>query len=287
MEKARTKPVALVVTDLDGTLLTDDKLVSDANREAIQNLKNHGILFGVISGRPVESSYVLNDKTWHLGKSLSILGGMNGGAILDCRTGEKDKYGQLDGYRIWDVIQHFRDLPDLHFEVMVGNTQYVEYVTPETLAIAELFGEKEVIVDMEEFLKNNRVDKLIIRSTAEDQPAVIERSKTFQPEGLVCFPTSDVLFEYCHPDINKGFGLQKICEHYGIPLENVVAFGDQSNDIEMLTLAGTSVAMKNATPPARAVADVISEYTNNEDALAHYINEVIIPAAEGRLESHE
>lgn len=287
MENAKTKPVALVVTDLDGTLLTDEKKVSEANREAIQNLKNHGILFGVISGRPVESSDVLNDKTWHLGNSLSVLGGMNGGAILDRRTGEKDKYGQLDGYKIWEVMKQYRDMPDLHFEVMVGNTQYVEFITPETLAVAELFGEKEVIVDMEEFLKNNRVDKLIIRSKPEDQPAVIERSKTFTPDGLVCFPTSNILFEYCHPDINKGFGLQKICEHYGIPLENVVAFGDESNDIEMLTLAGTGVAMKNATAPVRAIADVVSDYTNNEDALAHYINEVIIPAAEGKLDSHE
>lgn len=281
------KPVTLVVSDLDGTLLNDKKEVSPANREAIQKLKEHGILFCVISGRPVESGVLLNEKDWKLGESLSALAGMNGGVILDLRTQDKDQFGMLDGFKIWDVIQHFKDMPDLHFEVMIGNTQYVEYTTPETLAVAALYGEEEVVVDLEEFLKTHRVNKLIIRSKPEDQPAVIARSKTFKPDGLVCFPTSDILFEYVHPDINKGFGLQRLCEHYGISLDHVVAFGDESNDIEMLSLAGTGVAMKNATAPVKAVADVVSEYTNNEDALAHYINEVILPNAEGRLEKAE
>lgn len=283
-KEAMRKPVALVVSDLDGTLLDSSKKVSEANRKAIQSLKDHGILFGVITGRPVESCEVLNEKEWHLGNSLSVLSGVNGGVIYDCRTKEKEQFGLIDGWSLWQVMEHFRDLPDLHFEIMVGSTMYVEFSTPATEAIARQFAQQQVVVDdMEEFLKTHQVDKLIIRSKPEDQKAVMERAKTFHPEQLVCFPTSDVLFEYCHPGINKGFGLKKVCEHYGISPENAVAFGDEGNDLEMLQEAGVGVAMKNATAPVKAAADVVSDYTNNEDALAHYINEVIIPAAEGRL----
>lgn len=278
------KQVCLVVTDLDGTFLNSKKEITPANRKAVKRLKDHGILFGIISGRPVESGVILNQSDWNLGKDLSVLGGMNGATILDLRTGEKDGMGMIDGYKVLEVISHYRDIPGLHFEVMIGNVQYVEWVTEETQAIAKLFGEEEKIVNYDEFLKERRVNKLIIRSKPEQQPEIIERSKTFHVEGLKCFPTSDVLFEYVHPDVNKGIGLQQICEHYGISLENVVAFGDQANDIEMLSLAGTGVAVKNATPAVKAISDVVLEYTNDEDAIAHYINEVILKDVDYQLE---
>ena len=64
MKKNENKPVTLVVTDLDGTLLTSDKNVSEKNKEAIRKLKEHGILFGIASGRPVESGLILASQDW-------------------------------------------------------------------------------------------------------------------------------------------------------------------------------------------------------------------------------
>ena len=76
------KPVTLVATDLDGTLLNSEKKVSEKNKEAIRRLKEHGILFGVVSGRPVESGLILC-KGWGLEDSISFLIGMNGGVLYD------------------------------------------------------------------------------------------------------------------------------------------------------------------------------------------------------------
>ena len=67
-------------------------------------------------------------------------------------------------------------------------------------------------------------------------------------------------------------------------LQNVVEFGDENNDIQMLMTAGTGVAMKNALPGVKAICDVVSEYTNDEDAIAHYINEVILPDQQDKVE---
>lgn len=86
------------------------------------------------------------------------------------------------------------------------------------------------------------------------------------------------------PDINKGFGLQKACDHFGLNLDNVAAFGDENNDLEMLMIAGQSVAMQNALPSVKAIARTVSDYTNDEDAIAHYINEVILPAQPDQVE---
>ncbi len=281
------KPVVtLVATDLDGTLLNSEKKVTEKNKEAIRRLKEHGILFGVVSGRPVESGMILC-KGWGLEDSISFLIGMNGGVLYDTRRKEKETYSVMPGHLIWDVIEHYRDLPDLHFEVMVGNKRYVEYSTPETLANAELYGEEEIIVDLKEFLSDKNVNKLIIRSKPEDQPKVAEIAKTIDLPGVKGMTTSDVLFEFVDPDINKGFGVQKVCDHFGLNLDNIVAFGDEANDMEMLMVAGTGVAMKNAIPSVKAIADVTSDYTNDEDALAHYIDEVILPAQPDRIGTDE
>ncbi len=273
-EKSQT--VTLVATDLDGTLLNSEKKVTEATKEAIRQLKNHGILFGVVSGRPVESGLILA-KNWGLEDSISFLVGMNGGVLYDVRRQEKDVYSIMNGDLIWQILQHYLDMPDLHFEVMVGNKRYTNYSTPETLANAELYGEEEIIVDdLEDFLHHNNVNKLIIRSKPEDQAKVDAIAKTIHLPGMTSFSTSDVLYEFVQPDINKGFGIQKVCDHFGLKLDNVVAFGDENNDAEMLTLAGTGVAMQNALPGIKAIADVVSPYTNDEDALAHYINDVIL-----------
>lgn len=276
-------PVTLVATDLDGTLLNKEKKVSPATRKAIEQLKEHGILFGVVSGRPVESSKILA-RDWGLEDSISFLIGMNGGVMYDMRREEKEVFSTMDGKLIAQVIDAYKDMPQLHAEVMVGNKRYVAWSTPETIANAKLFGEEEIIVDLDNFLANNRVNKLILRSLPEEQPAVDKIAKSLQIPGVIGFPTSDVLYEFVDPAVNKGEGLEKVCQHFGLSLDHVVAFGDESNDLEMLKKAGVGVAMKNATPPVKAIANVISEYTNDEDALAHFIEEEILPNHPDKLE---
>lgn len=237
--------------------LDSNKNVSEANRKAIEQLKQHGILFGIASGRPVESGIFLCEK-WGLKDSISFLVGMNGGAMYDMRLQQKDNFARMDGDTILEIIQHFRKLPELnlHFEVMDGNNRYVEWSSPETLENADLYGENEIIVDLDEFLKGRRVDKLIIRSKAEDQPKVVEHAKQLKTDHVASYSTSDILYEYVNPEINKGYGLQKVCDHYGLNLKNVVAFGDEANDVEMLMLAGTGVAMRNAIVPAKMAAQI-------------------------------
>ena len=283
MENQNCPITTLVAVDLDGTLLTSEKKVSEKTKEAIRELKEHGILFGIVSGRPVESGLILCEG-WGIQDSISFLIGMNGGVLYDVRRKEKETYSILPGHTIWKIIEAYHDMPTLHFEVMVGNKRYVQYSTPETIANAKLYGEEEIIVDLEAFLENHNVNKLVIRSTVQEQPRVKEIGDKIKIPGVIGFSTSDVLYEFVDPDINKGYGLYKVCDHFGLNLKNVVAFGDENNDVQMLMTAGTGVAMKNALPGVKAICDVVSEYTNDEDAIAHYINEVILPQQQEKVE---
>jgi len=73
--------------------------------------------------------------------------------------------------------------------------------------------------------------------------------------------------EILDPTVNKGHGLRQLCQSVGIPLEEVIAFGDGDNDLEFISMAGWGVAMKNAREVVKEAADEVTEWTNDEDGV--------------------
>lgn len=124
------EPVTLIATDLDGTFLNSKKQVSDLNREAVSKLKNYGILFGIASGRPVETVRAMLKK-WKIEDSVSFIMGMNGGVVYDLRQRTKEEYHVLDGEVVLDVIHFFEDL-DVDFWILEGATRYTNHTSIET-----------------------------------------------------------------------------------------------------------------------------------------------------------
>lgn len=261
--------VTLVATDLDGTLLSSEKKVSQENRDAIKRLKTQGILFGIASGRPVETVRAMLQE-WEIEDSVSFILGMNGGVVYDMRQRERDEYHLLDGKVIMDIMDFFGDL-NVHFQILVGSTRYTNKSTPETRAHAKLYGETEIETDLYALLATRDVNKLIIYCDPKDMPLIKERASHYHDDRCVGFDTANNLFEYVDPRINKGFGIEKVCKHFGTSLEHAVAFGDAGNDVEMLKRVGCGVCMQNGSDEAKMAADIVSIYTNDESALARYL----------------
>ena len=71
--------------------------------------------------------------------------------------------------------------------------------------------------------------------------------------------------------IDKSTGIQHLSRYYGIPTEDVLAFGDEDNDLEMIEFAGLGVAMNNAIDSLKAIADDITPLPHDQDGLAHYL----------------
>lgn len=80
-------------------------------------------------------------------------------------------------------------------------------------------------------------------------------------------PTTDWFLEILNPNVNKGMGLIRMCERLDIPINEVVAIGDGTNDTEFLKFAGLGIAMKNAHPMLHHVADYTTEWTNDEQGV--------------------
>ena len=274
--------VTMIATDLDGTLLDSHKQVSEETRKVLRELKNRGILFGIASGRPVESGQILVHD-WGLENDISFLIGMNGGGLYDMRTKAKHKYYPLSGDKILEIMEHFKDM-DVIFQCMLGNDRFVSKSTEKTRAHAKLFCEHEHEVDLQEFLPGREIDKLILFLDPELMPAVRQRATTFSDPAYTSMQTADNLYEYMDPRINKGFGIEKACKHYGITPDHVVAFGDAENDEAMIETVGLGVAMANASDELKKIADVVLKETNDQDGLAHFVENVVLPANTDRLE---
>ena len=274
--------VTMIATDLDGTLLDSHKQVSEETRKVLRELKNRGILFGIASGRPVESGQILVHD-WGLENDISFLIGMNGGALYDMRTKAKHKYYPLSGDKILEIMEHFKDM-DVIFQCMLGNDRFVSKSTEKTRAHAKLFCEHEHEVDLQEFLPGREIDKLILFLDPELMPAVRQRATTFSDPAYTSMQTADNLYEYMDPRINKGFGIEKACKHYGITPDHVVAFGDAENDEAMIETVGLGVAMANASDELKKIADVVLKETNDQDGLDHFVENVVLPANTDRLE---
>lgn len=266
------KDIKMIVCDLDGTLLRDDKQISMANIHAIRECRKRGLLFGIASGRPIDPILTLM-KEWGIQDDVDFVLGMNGGMYYDCHTKKKEEYYLLDGEIMKEIMDHFKGM-DVRFFIFDGSTRYVNYSDEETRRKALLYHEIEVETDMYALCERPH-NKLIIACDPSYMPVVEAHGKQYKNPACVCFKTAPDLFEYVDPRINKSFGVQKMCEHLGYSMKQVLAFGDTSNDVEMLRDAGIGVWMVNGTEDAKAVCDAVT-CSNQEDGVACYLKEHIL-----------
>ena len=87
------------------------------------------------------------------------------------------------------------------------------------------------------------------------------------------FKSQDYLFEFMHPSVSKLGGIEKLAQHLGFNVEEVIAFGDNLNDLEMIQGSGFGVAMINGDPVVKAHAKIIAPH-HDEDGFAHIINQM-------------
>ena len=255
----------LICTDLDGTLLRNDKTISEENREAIEYFKREGGYFTFITGRMPYTSRRLYDMV----KPNAPIGCINGGGIYDF---EKEKYLwsitlpegarelvgavydgvpsagiQLNGL---EAIYFCRDNDAMyHFRKRTGATFLQgDYRTVDVPVAKVVFGdEPENISKIAEVLSNHP------RSAEFDY---IRSEKT--------------LYEILPKGSSKGNLLPRLAEILGVDMAKTVAIGDYNNDVSMIKMAGVGIAVANAVEEAKAVADIVT-VSNEEHAIAKII----------------
>ncbi|MEW2296260.1 HAD-IIB family hydrolase [Streptomyces sp. NPDC006743] len=270
-------PPRLIATDLDGTLLHDDKSVSARTVAALAAAEEAGIEVFFVTGRPARWMDVVSDHVH--GHGLAICG--NGAAVVDLHGGPG--------------AHRFVKVRDLALENALDTVRLLREAAPGTAyAIEQTYGFHQepdypkLLMEAPDTLAPVE-DLLAPGGAATGQPIlkILAAHPTMEPDGFLTVArlavaeratitrsSPSALLEISGPGVSKASTLALCCAERGISHEEVVAFGDMPNDIEMLTWAGQSYAMGNAHPDAVAAATGRTA-ANNEDGVALVIERIL------------
>jgi len=253
-------PPRLVATDLDGTLLDDEGLLSLRTQDVLRRVQELGVRVVIVTARPLRWM----DELWaHVGGGRGVGIVSNGAITYDIGSRE--------------VLDHRGIAP----EVGLPMVEAIREAAPGTAVALECLGgfrHEAAYVDLHPAPPDMRVGDL---AEIWDEPAakVLAQHLTLDPAefrirvidavGEVATPTwtTDRLMEISAVGVTKGGALAALCERLGVGPGEVVAFGDMPNDLPMLAWAGTSYAVANGHESVLAAADHVAP-PNTEDGVA-------------------
>ncbi|MER5524940.1 Cof-type HAD-IIB family hydrolase [Streptomyces sp. NPDC002677] len=270
-------PPRLIATDLDGTLLRDDKSVSPRTVAALAAAEEAGIEVFFVTGRPARWMDVVSDHVH--GHGLAICG--NGAAVVDLHGGPGAhrfvKVRELARENALDAVRLLRDAaPGTVYAVEQTYGFHQEPAYPKLhLETPDHLLPAEEILAADGPSAGEPVIKILAYHPDLDPDAFLTLARLAVGERAnVTRSSPSALLEISGPGVSKASTLALECAERGISHEEVVAFGDMPNDVEMLTWAGQSYAMGNAHPDVIAAASGRT-VANNEDGVAVVIERLL------------
>lgn len=275
----------LLFTDLDGTLLMDDKSINDCDMQAILRMIEAGHKFIMTTGRPLTSVKQLAEKYGFL-KPGFFLVTFNGGLIYDCGKAEPILTRRIS---VDDVkfIMDEAHAAGMHAHTYAGDLVVSEYETDQLKAYcASMKMDYVVVRDIREYFNGvNQPINVVVKppikvnvitpfehSCLEDFRT--QMRKTTEGKLFDVFSKPEML-EFSHMLTNKGEAVRFMAEFYQEPIENTIAVGDEENDSPMIKAAGIGVAMANGSDAVKSCADYITTRDNNHGGIAEVIEKFI------------
>ncbi|NEX22350.1 Cof-type HAD-IIB family hydrolase [Thiorhodococcus mannitoliphagus] len=258
----------LIVSDLDGTLLNAEHRLGDDTRRVLLALRDQGFEVMLASGRHFQDIRCHAEILSPRGCLISS----NGAAVHD-RQGQLLHSHPVDADCL-DFLLRDPLFDGVHTNVYRANDWLVDTAEPQLLEYHQESGFAYRILDFTEF-DDEPVLKVFYYAREIDRLERLEDAIRDRLGDRVTTTYSlPVVLEVMAHGVSKGDALKRTLERLDIATEDVIAFGDGRNDIEMLQVAGTQVLMANAVPWLKAAlpeAEIIG--TNAEEAVAQYLLE--------------
>lgn len=258
----------LIATDLDATLLTDNRTVSSENKSAIEYFMSEGGFFTIATGRSMRGlGFVLEMITPNAPLIL-----YNGAMIYDQLNQKIIEEHFLDPSLIGLLRKIEKEYPFAGIQVCSENAVYISRGNSR---IEQILASEKVIGNYKHFSEVSMPwRKAICVQEADELPIIREAIKKTDYKNKCNFvQSSPYYFEILPTKATKGNGLKRIAKYLGIDENKTIGVGDNENDITLITQAGCGVAVANAIPELSGIADMVT-VDNNSHAIAKIIHDI-------------
>jgi hypothetical protein len=266
-------PIRLVVSDIDGTLVTPDKVITPRAMAAVKALEAAGIAFSVVSARPPRGMAPV-------AKALSVrqpYAAFNGGALVE-PDGAQIAAARLPTETARTILERLAERKIATWVFADDAWFLTSLKEPEIDRERRAIGfDPTVVPDFDRFAE--RIDKIV---GVSDDPARLSAVET-EAQGwiaghAVAQRSQTYYLDFTALTADKGHAVQAICQAAGFKLEETAVIGDMSNDVAMFQVAGFSVAMGQSSEAVKAEAKAVTA-ANTEDGFAKAIETLILPKA--------
>lgn len=268
----------LISVDLDDTLLTKDKTISDYSIKRIQSLVNNNHHFILNTGRPHQGALQYL-KLLNIHEPIIV---NNGGAIITY----DDNYEKVINIKTFHMDMEL--VLNFHKKVkhMLKNatvTSVFDFYSYDLESLPFWVVHKSHSIN---FHDGNIIDNLsslpimseyYVKKEFEEEFENILNSKEFSDFKYIKWGLFDdiISYEISSKSASKGIAMRYLCDFYNIPYENSFGFGDQLNDLSLIEKANYGVAMINGVEKIKKTAKYISDFDNNNDGVIRFVNKII------------
>lgn len=276
-------PIRLIALDIDGTIVGDDLVLHERTIRAVGEARRRGVRVSIVTGRMATSGMEFARR---LGLTETIVG-YQGAIAREMGDGREEPLGRLLRHRPLDAATA---LEIVEWTRSVGLTPHFNHLEMLVLPADDpraddysrfVGGRLTLVPSLESWLARRRTVTKVIAVGRRPAPneAYPEAAARFagRAEATISHPE---FLEFVAPGVSKGVALRWLARRQGIPMSQVMAVGDQLNDLDMIAAAGHGVAMGNAPEEVRCAARYVAPNVDEHGA-ARMIEELVLGDSPG------
>lgn len=267
--------IKIVSIDIDGTLINDRHEITPAVKQAIQAAIAQGVKIVITTGRPLPGVQDILSELNITGANQYVIT-YNGG-LVQTADGQKTLYRQPLAVSEFQKINAFMTAQDTYVQVESHDAAYTTHhrIHPWASFENSLVNLPLYVLDSEAELENVAFIKAIANAESDALDAVQAAVPADISDHVNVIRSTANNLEFIARQASKGHALLALADELGVPHADTMAIGDQANDYSMIEQAGVGVAMGNAIPSLKAIAD-FETASNNDSGVARAIEKFVL-----------
>ena len=250
--------IKIILSDIDGTFLKDDKNFTDLHAEALKSVVAKGLKFVFVSARMPEAIYPITDA---LGMAHTPVISYGGGFVLT-----------EDEEIIFDKKISAEDAKTINY--YTGRRWFVEEIDKRVQFEMDITQATAEVKSFDKLLSEKIFPNKILVMCEPPTCEEMERELGKEFPALNVVRSAPYLLEIMDKSVSKATGIEILLKHYGFTLDEAIAFGDNYNDTEMLKLVPQSVVMANAPDPVKKLAAAVT--SRSVSSISTLLNKIVV-----------